>query len=762
MVVNKIAQTEAEEFDDDGWAGVHKAAFSGYHKTVTRFISAKETRLELETLDRMQVTPLWLACKGGSIKTVDALLELGANTTVTDTNNKGIIEIAIEEQKGELVKHMINLPLGKQVWSKLFEYLSSDTQNMEFGHILLSESAKIICELSTDQQYIDCLQVNRVLEKISQLYKKETIMDAPKLEDYYTRIILNVISHTTSNIFNYSGLLQVLADRLTSDNEMIHQAILNIFKILAPEEKFTSSMMSYKGYISIIKSIENSQDEDIVYDGLTIIQISLKMNAKLQNHLQETLLLSFLLKQMKQDNLTSKLLIMIVKVLRNLSYNNPNIQQNFVTSSVFTSIHSLMEIKDKALIQEICRLVVSSVQTSSSMQAYFIKQQFISTLSTLFHRYKEDVMHVHIIKALWEIAGKEHKQQLLVVKSLSAAGVIQLATSNTSEILQFYGSEIIRVLLTLANNEVSPNGSSLVLVHLLNCMKLPALSSEMLISALKTIQKLCLQTGCRPNKNNQKILHDKLGLHVLTQVYNKAENHFIEIESLSAIAAATLCHPSNWLLAKGLINFSSKNILKLLAVDDNRIQSLTCYALSLLLLQNTAESALLQKYVKIPLAFFEQFLNSNSGNLSTTTAFQMIVLQDFITQSNPAVTALRGINWLTLSLSDKKDEVVAKSAEFINGAALFCPGVRAAFISAGVMNKLCELLSTIDDEAVKTAAAVAVVTLSHCLNGEILLLSQCRKNPSILTVIQKYAENIHLKKHFMDRWTHFLLLGIMK
>ena len=81
-----------DEFDENGWAHVHHAAYNGYYKSVSRFIKSQEDQLELETQDGQQLTPLLLACMNGHVETVQLLVEgLHANLKAKDRHLFGTV-----------------------------------------------------------------------------------------------------------------------------------------------------------------------------------------------------------------------------------------------------------------------------------------------------------------------------------------------------------------------------------------------------------------------------------------------------------------------------------------------------------------------------------------------------------------------------------------------------------------------------------------------------------------------------------------------
>ena len=134
-----------DEFDENGWAHVHHAAYNGYYKSVNRFIKSREDQLELETQDGQQLTPLLLACMNGHVETVQLLVEeLHANLKAKDRHLFGAVELAASKNHIKVLEYLLNLNSPDlQVWNNLIKGLSQSE--------LETSCARALVELTTEE-----------------------------------------------------------------------------------------------------------------------------------------------------------------------------------------------------------------------------------------------------------------------------------------------------------------------------------------------------------------------------------------------------------------------------------------------------------------------------------------------------------------------------------------------------------------------------------------------------------------------------------
>lgn len=747
--------SEDEEYDEMGWSQIHHAAFNGYNKTIERLVKEKPTIIELETLDEQQVTPLWLAFLLGDICTVETLLLLGANEEKRDALNKGMVEVAIENQRINLIKHLMNKSkFESRIWSKLFEYYSPAVLEINFsGMTLLTASAVIIHELSCEAEYLQRLINYGVIEKIGKLYKLEHVSNTVELETCFSITVLNLISYQIPDIKVNENLFETLINRLILDNHDVHRVILSILKRLTPQVEFSKFMITKKSYKILIDFIEQTETDENIISTLEIIKLSLKTCEDIQVHLNKyPNFLPLLIKLLNHDN--EDILKLALKILRHYVATNTSNQEQLAELDITSSIEDLLETQCRSMMAEICKLVSATASKNVRLQSCFMESEIIDKLVELFDKFKNEKLHVFIVKALWDIAGAVHQQKLKIACKITVERIIEFSTSNSSPSLRYYGFEMSRILVRLGQNELLKIGSSDITMQLAKILKPPSVMDDMVLSALRTIRYLCIDRGYRGNKVNQLEIEEEMGFRVLSQLFNTSHDRAHQLECLHTLIAMTLGRPSTWKDVKRSIHFTKNTLYDLLDEEDIEISFKTCNVLSLLVLQNKEEREELQKHIKLPFSLFDKYMNSSCEFTQITASFQMIVLRDFITSSAASSTALMGINFLTRSLANSNNDIVARSADFISGTALYCPGIRSAYVPAGLIEILCDLLIH-GDEIVRAAVSVALVIISRCLNGEISLLNSCRRNKLIVKFIHNYATGLQLGGHFMKRWKHF-------
>ena len=83
-----------DEFDNEGWSHIHHAVFSGYQKSISRFVRTNQEQLELLTKDGKRSTPLLLACRNGQLDALRFLVELEVNLVAFNSSDFGVIELS--------------------------------------------------------------------------------------------------------------------------------------------------------------------------------------------------------------------------------------------------------------------------------------------------------------------------------------------------------------------------------------------------------------------------------------------------------------------------------------------------------------------------------------------------------------------------------------------------------------------------------------------------------------------------------------------
>lgn len=178
-----------DEFDENGWAHVHHAAYNGYYKSVSRFIKSREDQLELETQDGQQLTPFLLACTNGHLETVQLLAEeFHANLKAKDRQLFGAVELAALKDHINILEYLLKLDSPDlEVWKSLIRGLSvSDLE---------TSCAKALVELTTEENsdHLESfLNAGGVLAVLN-LLKNSLSSEESKI--FALSVLLNLVRH---------------------------------------------------------------------------------------------------------------------------------------------------------------------------------------------------------------------------------------------------------------------------------------------------------------------------------------------------------------------------------------------------------------------------------------------------------------------------------------------------------------------------------------------------------------------------------------
>ena len=86
------------EYDANGWAPIHHAAYRGSLKTLDKLLHAIDADatalLGLKTEDGLGSTPLLLAVTGARLDAVLWIIDMGADVTAVNLHNQGVVELA--------------------------------------------------------------------------------------------------------------------------------------------------------------------------------------------------------------------------------------------------------------------------------------------------------------------------------------------------------------------------------------------------------------------------------------------------------------------------------------------------------------------------------------------------------------------------------------------------------------------------------------------------------------------------------------------
>ena len=867
---NNNKKFDIEEYDDQGWTPLHHAAHSGYFKTVNRLLEERLSRMEVRTEDRAKVTPLWLAFASGQVETVDILMMYGADVSITSTDETDLIDVAFSNNQYRFLVHMMekgNVPqMNNLFWRRLLENIAPE--NINHNYNILETSLKVIDSLKMSPPDLENYGKS-ILEHVMRLYQPDLICNHLELELMINNIIKSFIFTSSSNdnkkldnnssidfskfLANKTNLYDVLTERLlqVAKHHQVCSTILYILKTCCQPVEFVEQMMQKKRFLNLVEYMvkiaraeEDDDREDFLVNCYEIVNKHLSHSETVQNFFhQKTDLLAITVDLLKSTNTTKKttptlpmkssqLQIEFLKTIRKLACDNRPVQSKLKTIEIFDVLKGVLSkstttpfnsnsnnnTSNKAVMKQVCKIVCTTTSDNPQMQVHYIKSGAIHQLTAQIKKIKEDSSHEWIMQALYSIAGNNHRQTIMVAKSLPLPYVVSLATSNSSLILQYYGCEILNVLLRTTNGSSSSNNSDRshqvpesartgVMLHLLNSsLKSSFVQAKVkLISGLRTIQSLAVGVGYVPARKLQKIALEKNAIYVLLQVATKSHHDpWIELEVYQTIACLLFNNKAGEEILRASLGgkFPPPVVVRYISSQHPRVeQALRHKASNILSYYMLDKECKTAKGLKIDICDLYDGntqsvsdvcdgITDNVDAVETTTqvakqedkdgrmttkeeidtAFQRIVLKDSIVSSinshhiiiSPAQSVVEALQVLRhgLATDTADDNVRAITAHHISGLAQYCPGMKAAFTADEVfMDVLCDTMMRSDeDDIVKTAVAVAISNLARCLRTEIVLFKKCREHKQLFGLISVWSPVVKLPVPFCEKWKHYISL----
>ena len=805
---NNNNKFETEEFDDQGWTPLHHAAHSGYFKTVNRLLAIRPSRLEVKTEDGAKVTSLWLAFAEGHVETVDTLMMYGADLSISSSDGTDLIDVAFTNNQHRFLVHMmenVNSPeMNTTFWDRLLENIC--VENMNGGDFsLLETSLTVVGALKVSSINVE-KQGKNVLTNLLKLYQPELISDHLSLELTINNIFKNfLLKHQELHRFlDQTSLYDVLTHRLlehaeaAGEENAVCELIIDILRMCSEQStNFATQMMKAKRFHNLVEYMakraavdEDNRKHKFMTDCFEIVKEQMKDNETVQNFFhQKTDLLDITVQILKKTSSNHNLLIACLKTLRKMASHNKLIQSKLIQIEVFGVLKEMLAKSNKAVLEQVCKVICTCAENNTSMQLHFIQAGAILQLAGQIKRIKEDHVHEWIMQALFSVAGHHHTQTTMVVKALPVHYVISLATSNSSVVLQYYGCEILNVLLRIASHQVPESASSNVMIHLLNSsLKSFYLAQEKLVVGLRTIQTLAVGVGYVPFKKLQKLAAEKNSVQMLLQVASKSNSTWIELEVYQTIACLLFNSSTSInntkdgkddkvFFRKLFGKFPPPVLMRYISHEDRAIQNRATYILAYLLLdkeyktvkgfrleldQETQNDKNFDGIGESEIKDSEEQTvgvdETDNSRALVDTAFQQIVLKDSMTSLSPAQSVFKALRLLRQSLEHQDGDIRAHTAHHIAGIARYCPGMKASFTADGFMDVLCDLILHDQDDMVKTAVAVAIASLSRCLQTEIVLFKRCRQSRRLFRLLETWCRTVCLPVPLQEKWDHYLSL----
>ncbi len=154
---------------NDGSNSVHVAAHNGHTEVLKLLLDSSAGKMLIDSLmGSDEYTPLDLAIMNNRVDAVSLLLERGAKI------NEGLIEYLISENKWQLLKAVLDSPIGKKVVNVVLEegktplYLAAENSHSETVQLLLQYGGKINKSNTPDPTVLKFLstQANKRVEEL--------------------------------------------------------------------------------------------------------------------------------------------------------------------------------------------------------------------------------------------------------------------------------------------------------------------------------------------------------------------------------------------------------------------------------------------------------------------------------------------------------------------------------------------------------------------------------------------------------------------
>lgn len=747
-----------QEFDNNGWAHIHHAAFNGYQKSVLRFINTKPDRLEILTQDDQGLTPLLIACISGQRETVDTLIELGADINALDQKMLGAVELAALNDNTNLLEYFLSKHSARvNVIRRLFNCLSENDNNCELEMAaceslqLLSGNAAI-CEKILDNDGISLL-----------LQHLKSKLASEKSKDLCLNIIMNIASFILINdqIIKFGGV-PILIDSLSTNLPSITLKAVKMIGMLAGYggKDVKHSIDELSGITSILAILQNTVDNpDLVIECLDTLTVLVSYDSKMQNGLISHSEGLAILVDLLENSEDSAIIIATLKALIGIVTENTHTQAMFADLNGIKGLMNTLKSKSSDCTVSAVLLAQRVAYRNQRNQELFIKQGSVKILTRILKRSHHMDGKAAAAGALWAIAGSKFHQRRAIATFMGISTCLEFLGSSVPNELQYYGSEALHTLTKGVGNEIddlAKAGSVQRLLHILGNTSTP---SYVALSILKSLRSLCIAPGYFPHTKNQKISVCEGAIRIILNYARTGRSEYEKAESYYTLGAVTYANKDNLLAIKKTSDFSYIDVLTLLYSSNSHVKEIAGSALALLAFDCKKQLREIASAGGIPYQHFVPFLISEDKFCVAHTAFQMAVLSKIIPDEAPALTSATGIKILVDLLDSDNEEIQALSSDLICGLSNLKSGVPDAIISIGTVKRLCKLLCSPFD-IVQASVSVTLCQLMHRPEGQRQFLNACRHDPYLFKVLQRFPHRVQLSDEFQKRWRHCRTIGL--
>ena len=746
-----------DEFDNEGLSHIHHAAFSGYQKSISRFVRTNQEQLELLTKDGKRNTPLLLACSNGQLDAVRFLVELGANLVAFNASGFGVIELSAYSGHLHVLEYFLELDSPDvNVYMSLVRALD----NIKGTHLQVA-ALQSLSELSTPERLGTVLNsgaIEGVVKVLASPASEEDVVINCLM--FFDKVIK--ISKEAHELMRHDNSVKALVGQLSSENKQIYSLGVKILAELAMEHPPTvEKITNNDGIDALVKIIrKNTLNNSILLDVLKTLALFCEVRPKTQDVFAAVekgfATLASLLKECKKR----KVLACVSRTIALLVEANERNQDLFVNED---GIPCLVQILLKSRSQEAQMAAVLAIKAianngSVANQELLQRKGCIKVLTKMLREGpRHDKVRQLLGEALWAIAGAEVSQRYSIAKHIGINILIEfLKTSNHS--LNFIGSEALVVLAEDINrnqDEIVAASATQFMIRLIGKQNTP---EPTVLSIFRTLRAICIQTGFRSHVKGQGAIMADSGIKFLVRYFVHSRKEATQAEAAYTLACVALGNQDTNSAVVDMFEFS--RLTDLMLHENKSAQLIAAHALALFAFNNTHNQKCIASAGGLMYSMFKLLLDSSDHKTQAKAAFQTVVLSRIFPDEDQANTSAVGIQMLVTLLQQDDEELQAMCSNFIAGLSHTRPGIPAAFVSIGAIQVLAERLTS-QSEKVRCCSAIALGYLSIDKSGQRQLLNVCRSQPPLYRILCSYAKNVKLSQEFIERWKHYQRLSCL-
>ena len=746
-----------DEFDNEGWSHIHHAAFSGYQKSISRFVRTNQEQLELLTKDGKRNTPLLLACSNGQLEAVRFLVELGANLVASNADDFGVIELSAYSGHLPVVEYFLELNSPDV---NVYQSLVRALDNLKGTRLQIS-ALQSLTVLSTPERLESVLNSGAIegVVKIlsSPASDEDVVINCLLFFDKVTKV-----SKEAHEFLRHENVIKALVCQLSSQNKQVYSLGVKILAALARGQPLVvEKIMKNNGIDILVKILEkNILDNSILLDVLETLALFCEVQFRTQDVFSGVekgfATLVRLLKECKKR----KVLASVSRTIALLVKGNERNQNLFVNED---GVPCLVQILLKSRSQEAqmaAVLAIKSIASDGSVanQDLLHRKGCVKVLTKMLREGpRHDEVRQLVGEALWAIAGMEVLRRYSIAKHIGINILIEfLKTSNQS--LNLIGAEALVMLAEDINCNQDDIVTASATQFMIRLIGKQSCAEPTLLSIFRTLRAICIQTGFRPHMKGQSVIVGDGGIKFLVRYLVHSRKAVIQAEAAYTLACIALGNQDT--NAAVVDRFEFSRLTDLMSHENRTAQLIAAHALALFAFNNTHNQKCIASSGTLMYSMFKPLLNSVESKNQALAAFQVVVLSRIFPDKDQASTSAVGIQMLVTLLQNDDEDLQAMCSNFVAGLSHTRPGIPAAFVSISAIQILASLLTS-QSEKVRCCSAIALGYLSIDKSGQRQLLNVCRNKPPLYKILCSYAQNVKLSQEFIERWKHYQRLSCL-